>query len=295
MPGPATNRTMSVEEIEAYIREVAAEMGIDPETAVAVAKSEGLQEGTWQSNESYKGGRETSYGPYQLFTGGGKGNEFEAQYGKLSQDPENIKQQVRFALSEAMKGGWGPWHGAKRVGIGPRQGLPGGKRGQVAGRRGRAGETGGLAALTQPGAAPSPEGRDAWLQQWQDYYDPKGARTLLGKGFELAGWSDPNERQSTRPKTLGSFLARKTGLSEAPAPDPRYLTGTEKELAKAKAAVDLVNTAAPMSAKDQIAQKQKKKPGTLGQLAITKMFGAPEEPTNIAPKNSSLLGLFGWG
>ena len=39
-----------IREVENYIREVAAQMGINPDVAVRVAKSEGLAPGVWQSN-----------------------------------------------------------------------------------------------------------------------------------------------------------------------------------------------------------------------------------------------------
>jgi len=115
----------SIQEIEAYIRQAAQKRGIDPSTAVGVAKSEGLAPGVWQSNMSLNGEREKSYGPFQLFVGGGLGNEFTKETGKSPADPSTVYQQVDFALDHAAKGGWGPWHGAARVGIGDRQGLDG--------------------------------------------------------------------------------------------------------------------------------------------------------------------------
>lgn len=112
-----------IKEIEAYIRSTASQMGIDPDIAVRVAKSEGLAPGVWQSNVMSGGVREPSYGPFQLYENGGLGNKFKQLYGKSASDPSTWKQQVDFALAEAKKGGWSPWYGAKKAGIGNFEGL----------------------------------------------------------------------------------------------------------------------------------------------------------------------------
>ena len=113
----------SVSEMEAYIRQVAAQVGIDPDVAVRVARSEGLKEGVWQSNVVKNGVREPSYGPFQLYEGGGLGNKFKSQFGVSASDPSTWKQQISFALGEAKKGGWSPWYGARNTGIGNFEGI----------------------------------------------------------------------------------------------------------------------------------------------------------------------------
>lgn len=112
----------SVAEMEAYIRRRAAELGIDPDVAVRVAKSEGLQEGTWQANGMLSYGREQSYGPFQLHNAPpgerpGMGNDFVAATGLNPADPDTWDEGIDFALQQARKGGWGPWYGAKKEGI----------------------------------------------------------------------------------------------------------------------------------------------------------------------------------
>lgn len=124
---PASVADVNPANVEAYIRQAARARGIDEETAVNVAKSEGLAPGVWQSTETYNGARERSFGPFQLFMDGGLGNKFQQEYGKSPEDPSTVYDQIDFALDEAAKGGWGPWHGAKRVGIGSRDGLAGAK------------------------------------------------------------------------------------------------------------------------------------------------------------------------
>lgn len=110
--------------LEGYIREAATKRGIDPDVAVRVARSEGLAPGVWQSNVVRKDGqRETSYGPFQLLVGGGLGDKFKELYGKSPSDPSTVYQQVDFALDQAAQGGWSPWYGAAKVGVGSRTGL----------------------------------------------------------------------------------------------------------------------------------------------------------------------------
>lgn len=110
-------------ELETYIRQAAAKRGIDPDVAVRVARSEGLQPGVWQSNVVKNGRRERSYGPFQLYVDGGLGNEFQRLTGKSPADPSTVYQQIDFALDKAAVLGWTPWYGAAKVGVGPRDGL----------------------------------------------------------------------------------------------------------------------------------------------------------------------------
>ena len=108
-----------------YIREAARRNGIDPDVAVRVAKSEGLA--TFHSMVTDKQGqREPSFGAFQLYTGGGLGNTFQKQTGLDPSDPANEKATIDFAMQQAAKTGWGPWHGAQRVGIANNAGIPGG-------------------------------------------------------------------------------------------------------------------------------------------------------------------------
>src|SRR3990167_7129901 len=106
-----------------YIADAAKARGIDPDTAIRVAESEGLN--------SFIGDAGTSGGPFQLHYGeGGRGfnqpglgNEFTRRTGLDARDPKTWQQGVDFALDEAKKGGWGPWYGAKKVGIIGKSGI----------------------------------------------------------------------------------------------------------------------------------------------------------------------------
>lgn len=101
--------------MEPYIRETAAKYGVDPDTAVKVARSEGLQ--------TFLGDNGKSGGAFQLYTGGGMGNDFQKETGLDPLDPKNEKATIDYALSKVPKTGWAPFHGAARVGIGPRYGI----------------------------------------------------------------------------------------------------------------------------------------------------------------------------
>ena len=119
--------------MEKEIRANAKKHGIDPNVAVRVWRSEGGSSKNYQSKikrsgKGSDGGREASYGPYQLYTGGGLGNEYQEKYGvNLSADnsPEGLSRQIDFALGKAKKVGWKPWYGAAKAGIGDRDGIDG--------------------------------------------------------------------------------------------------------------------------------------------------------------------------
>ena len=140
IPGKGTRtneNTSSVDakEIEALIRKSARARGMDPDTAVAVWRSEGgtqYQSRIKRKGKGSEGGYEASYGPFQLYTGGGLGNEYQQKYGvdlRKDNTPDGIKRQIDFSLDKAKETGWTPWYGAKRVGISKYQGIDTAKAG----------------------------------------------------------------------------------------------------------------------------------------------------------------------
>jgi len=115
--------------VEAYVRQAATARGINPDTAVGVINSEG---GTNPAAWASPGDGGSSFGPGQLHYGGvatggnavaGLGDAFTKQTGLDARDPNTWQQQVDYILNQAAAGGWGPWHGAARVGIGNREGI----------------------------------------------------------------------------------------------------------------------------------------------------------------------------
>ena len=122
---------MSAADLEKAIRDSAVKNNIDPDTAVRVWRQEGGF--AYQSNITPKNnntltinGKEASFGPFQLYIGGGLGNDYEKKYGvKLKDDntPAGIRRQIDFALKNVRKSGWTPWAGAKAANISKWQGV----------------------------------------------------------------------------------------------------------------------------------------------------------------------------
>ena len=112
-------------EIETYIRAAAIARGIDPDTALTVARHEGGLKNPFRRGEGPApksqakgmGATENSWGPFQLYisgTGAGLGDRAVA----AGIDPQkNWKGGVDFALDEVVRKGWGQWYGAKAAGI----------------------------------------------------------------------------------------------------------------------------------------------------------------------------------
>lgn len=101
--------------MSSYIRDRAGAYGIDPDTALRVARSEGLR--------TFSGDNGTSFGAMQLHVGGGVGDEFRKSTGLDPSDPANERATIDYALKIAAQRGWGPWHGAARAGIGEWEGI----------------------------------------------------------------------------------------------------------------------------------------------------------------------------
>lgn len=125
-PGYPSDLTQG--EIERWINEEANLRGIDPNVAIAVFRAEGA--GGYQSSVPRSGngslnGREASFGPYQMFIGGGMGNEYQRLTGRdLTRDNtrEGIRNQIRYALDQAASNGWSAWYGFDAV-YGARRGT----------------------------------------------------------------------------------------------------------------------------------------------------------------------------
>jgi peptidoglycan hydrolase-like protein with peptidoglycan-binding domain/lysophospholipase L1-like esterase len=130
---PGYPEGMTQGSIETIIKKEAAARGIDPVVAVKIFRAEGA--GNYQSQvprqgKGSLGGKEASFGPYQLYIGGGMGNQYEQATGRdLTKDntTEGITNQIRFALDQATKLGWKPWYGRGPAGVGEWDGLKGSK------------------------------------------------------------------------------------------------------------------------------------------------------------------------
>ena len=119
--------------IESIIKKEAIARDMDPVIAIKIFRAEGA--GNYQSQvprqgKGSLGGKEASFGPYQLYIGGGMGNQYEQATGRdLTKDntTEGITNQIRFALDQATKLGWKPWYGRGPAGVGEWDGLKGSK------------------------------------------------------------------------------------------------------------------------------------------------------------------------
>lgn len=122
--GAVTRGPLPSGDIASYIAKAASARGIDPDVALKVAQSEGgLKSWNLQSGFVKNGVREQSYGPFQLYKGGGLGNEFQRKTGMDPALASSGPAGVDFALDHAKKNGWGAWYGADRVGIDKWQGI----------------------------------------------------------------------------------------------------------------------------------------------------------------------------
>lgn len=187
-------------DLEQYIRRAALQRGIDPTVALKVAQSEGLNadpnEG-WQSNFVKNGVREPSFGPYQLYLGGGLGNEFQKRTGLDPRKPETVYQQIDFALDHAKDNGWTAWYGARNTGIGDWQGIKPGAGASGGVQVAQAGEFNPFSIGAMPLTEAAPSG---------------GAQTPVADEF------DPFKAGAQRIQDAAT--ARTTTLAEPPAPVP---------------------------------------------------------------------------
>ncbi len=222
-----------IADVTAYIREAAKKRGIDPEIAVRVARSEGLRDGVWQSNVVGKNGREKSYGPYQMLIGG-MGSEFEQATGLKVSDPKNVYPMIDFALDQAVKGGWHPWYGAAKVGVGNWDGLQGGRTAGINSSPTSGGDEGGddLSDGTPPPPPPGAVERGVLPDSGDDLDGGGGSETAsaqlkidspnvsfdTGQPFEIAGmdssWARPvRARDDTLYAASGGAIPDFTGGS----------------------------------------------------------------------------------
>lgn len=102
--------------VAAYILAKAAQLGyVLPTAAVDTWRGEGSVTDSGQSNVPVQGGpngREPSYGPFQLYYGGGEGNTFSARTDIWPGDAAFEQASIDYALERALTTGWTPWHGS---------------------------------------------------------------------------------------------------------------------------------------------------------------------------------------
>lgn len=115
--GSGVGHVFSAADREKNIRTYATSIGINPDVAMAVSRSEGFAK--------FTGDYGSSHGDFQMHEAanipgqrsGGLGDLFRREKHLDPANPRNELALDRFALDQAKKGGWGPWHGAAHIGI----------------------------------------------------------------------------------------------------------------------------------------------------------------------------------
>jgi hypothetical protein len=272
----------SQQEIISYIRQVAAQYGIDPNVMLRIIKQES------GFNPAARGDAGHSVGLAQLFDKGLQ-QDFRQQMGVDPADPANWKQQIEFMARHASQtkgkiGGWNPWHGARDVGIAQYEGLPGGTAAAATGRKGMTGEVAQSATpmtpppFAQPGDpyyGPTPDsGGQAnmmdFFKQWQEANKPQ--HTLAGLVFDKLGITTPGD--PNRPKTVAGAV----------------FDGFKKQPTKLEQQVADLNPYAPMSDAEQLKKMQAPKTQTVAGALLGRKPAPAPAPTQQGPTLMSMLG-----
>jgi hypothetical protein len=231
----------STQEVSEYINQRAPQMGIDPRVANRV-----FTQGEYGGK--YVGDQGSSFGPTQLHYGGmapggnrvaGLGDEFTKTTGLDARDPSTWREQIDFSLGQAAKGGWAPWHAAKKVGVGQFEGINAMAPRQVA----SAGPMNGMLAppMQLPSAAPQQPAIPTPLKSYAPA--PLGTQEEQGQKSALnflnaveynpeTGNSRPAELLQTvgggRPTQVLYGLARAFGVSTAGTRGEARLSSSQK-------------------------------------------------------------------
>lgn len=108
---------VSAKQVDDYTRQVAQNMGIDPNVASQILGGESSYGQNYTNRRDSNG--YPSYGPLQMnMAPGAMGDRFQKQTGLDPRNPQTWQAQVVFALNEARQRGWGQWPntGARRFG-----------------------------------------------------------------------------------------------------------------------------------------------------------------------------------
>lgn len=178
-------------DVEAFARKTAGDLGIDPDIAVRVMRSEGLNTTDPSRGKNGAGDDNSSFGPMQLHYGGksqqfpnaGLGDEFTKATGLDASDPSTWRQQIEFGLNYAKENGWSSWMGARNAGIGRFDGI--------AARGGQDSDQAGIKTANSRGYDPDIGGLTKGMQVAVSGLQA-GLRDILGKDVPVvSGYRDP--------------------------------------------------------------------------------------------------------
>ena len=267
----------SRQEIIAYATSVARKYGLDPEVFLAVINGES------GFNPAAVGDAGKSGGLAQLYVGGGLGNVYQKQTGGSPFNPDEWMQHLDFMGQQVAQGGqgYGPWHAAKRAGIGQFQGVPGHNQAGTPGSPGQRdrGVTGSAVAPDYAndlsGAAgaedmnifgiPNSELADLFAER-----NSTKTQTLGGKLWEMVDPSVKGMRKADRPQGLLAGVmnyGKGTGGQAELPPPPLVGPDAEKQAANDPHYNQFGITPPP----------KKKKSATVGS-SIAGMFMPPTAP-----------------
>lgn len=190
--------------IEQYIRRAALARGMDPDKIIRAVNTEGGTS-SWnrQSDVVKNGVRERSFGPFQLYMGGGLGNDFQRATGLDPSDAANGPAGVDFALDHLAKtGSWGPWYGPQNAGLPLDYGIRGSKP---------IGMT--LASNPYAGMADGPKGQESYPKMAPPLPPPTNVRDYRVAEANPAMTTDPGSLESLKGLFGGGDAAGKTDFS----------------------------------------------------------------------------------
>lgn len=260
VPGIAERGGAGGDDVEGYIRTAASRRGIDPDTAVRVAQSEGGL--VPNRTGSFATGK--SFWPFQLHYGGkgyeqfgtvaGMGNTFTAQTGYQPGDPSAWRAATDYALDRAKEQGWGPWYGARNVGVTGYQGInrgaasaaPGGNPAAAPSGRGMVGEDAPpwVSDLVDRGPRePDPVGRGIETMRAGETRDPAAppwVRELLATGSVGAAGGAADYRGAPQTDEIWPVAGQRRGAVNNPfGAGQSRAAGTTVELPSQNVGADL--------------------------------------------------------
>jgi len=209
-----------------YIADRARHYRLNPDETIRAMGFEGLQDGVWQSNvtsgsQNKVGGRESSYGDFQMYVGSGGrdvglGNDFINDTGLDPSDQRNWKEMADYSLARIAKnnGSLRGWYGPTSRGIDRISFL------DVDENTPRLGAVGGSAALPEgfelveddaPAAAPQQRPELSIEVEQPGAQDPSAELTGLGKAA-IGGLQRGATYLAGLPGDAGSLMRNVAGI-----------------------------------------------------------------------------------
>lgn len=191
------------------IKAAAEKYNVDPDTAIQVARTEGL--GTFLGDGGQSGSA------FQLHVtpggaGGHVGDLFMRDTGLDPRDPKNEGAAIDYAMKHASQNGWGAWNGAKKIGITGMMGIGGARQpsaqlaqngpmapGSLAGGTTVPWSPGDMQQYARPGDKGGPVTVDGTTYPTTSAWN----RAMDARATATAGWAAGGRQQGSAPLALG--------------------------------------------------------------------------------------------